>query len=115
MGIWHRIVGGGDETIERARRPQAAAGALAAPPKQGLDWLGREPTADAPNIPESLAGSQVPSLESLARGYIAAAEGAGFSLEDAIQALYEIAAKDTVQHAVQALQGLDSAPEANAA
>ena len=48
MGIWHRIVGGGDETIERARRPQAAAGALATPPKQGLDWLGREPTADAP-------------------------------------------------------------------
>ncbi len=54
MSIWRRLVGGGDETIARARRPQTAAADLDEPPKQGLDWLGREPEANAPLLYRAL-------------------------------------------------------------
>ena len=43
MGIWKRLVGGGEETITRARRPQRLADELGAPPLEGIDWLGRVP------------------------------------------------------------------------
>jgi 1-acyl-sn-glycerol-3-phosphate acyltransferase len=41
-------LGGGDAAIARARRPQALAATLDAPPLQGLDWLGRPPSPEAP-------------------------------------------------------------------
>lgn len=48
MGIRTRILGGGDASIARARRPQALADSLALPPLQGLDWLKRAPGPRAP-------------------------------------------------------------------
>ena len=48
MGIWRRLVGGGDETIEHARRPQRLAESLDEPPREGIDWLGRTPGPQAP-------------------------------------------------------------------
>ena len=43
MDIWNRLVGGGDETIARARRPQRLVDELETPPREGIDWLGRPP------------------------------------------------------------------------
>lgn len=45
MGVLNRILGGGDETIARARRPQELAGSLGRPALEGLEWLGRRPGA----------------------------------------------------------------------
>lgn len=50
MSVLRRLLGGGDTAIARARRPQAMADALAAPPPEGLDWLGRPPSARAPRL-----------------------------------------------------------------
>jgi len=50
MRLPRRLLGGGDASIARARRPQALAVDLAEPPRQGLDWLGREPGPRAPWI-----------------------------------------------------------------
>jgi 1-acyl-sn-glycerol-3-phosphate acyltransferase len=47
MGLRSRLLGGGEASVSRARRPQALAASLAAPPAQGLDWLGRSPGPDA--------------------------------------------------------------------
>jgi 1-acyl-sn-glycerol-3-phosphate acyltransferase len=37
------ILGGGDETARRAKRPQELAASRATPPQEGLAWLGRRP------------------------------------------------------------------------
>jgi 1-acyl-sn-glycerol-3-phosphate acyltransferase len=50
MGIRSRLLGGGDASIARARRPQELAASLDAPPLQGLDWLDREPGSRAPRL-----------------------------------------------------------------
>jgi 1-acyl-sn-glycerol-3-phosphate acyltransferase len=43
-----RLLGGGDETIARARRPEELAASRGRPALEGLDWLGRRPGARAP-------------------------------------------------------------------
>ena len=48
MRLWNRIVGGGDEAVARARRPQELAASMEQPPLQGIDWLGRTPGPEAP-------------------------------------------------------------------
>ncbi len=48
MGILGRLLGGGDETIAAARRPQTLAASRGRPALEGLDWLGRRPSARAP-------------------------------------------------------------------
>ena len=48
MGLRTRILGGGDDSIARARRPEALRASLAAPPREGIDRLGRTPGPDAP-------------------------------------------------------------------
>lgn len=48
MGIKTRLLGGGDEAVDRARRPEALATSLAKPPLEGMDWLGRTPDGRAP-------------------------------------------------------------------
>lgn len=48
MDFWRRLVGGGDASISRARRPQAAAADLDAPPLEGIDWLARTPGPRSP-------------------------------------------------------------------
>lgn len=50
MSVLRRLLGGGDAAIARARRPQAMADGLAVPPLEGLDWLGRPPSARAPRL-----------------------------------------------------------------
>jgi 1-acyl-sn-glycerol-3-phosphate acyltransferase len=50
MGIRSRLLGGGDASIARARRPEALRLTLAAPPAEGLDWLGRVPGPRAPGL-----------------------------------------------------------------
>ncbi|MET0773361.1 MAG: lysophospholipid acyltransferase family protein [Candidatus Limnocylindrales bacterium] len=50
MGWWHRLVGGGEASNARARRPAALAASLADAPREGLDWLGRRPSAEAPRL-----------------------------------------------------------------
>ena len=47
MGLRSRILGGGDASAARAKRPQALAASLSAPPAEGLDWLGRPPSPRA--------------------------------------------------------------------
>lgn len=44
MGILDRLLGGGDESIARAHRPQGLAASLGSPPAEGLEWLGRDPS-----------------------------------------------------------------------
>jgi 1-acyl-sn-glycerol-3-phosphate acyltransferase len=44
MGILNRFLGGGDESIARAHRPQALAASRGSPPAEGLHWLGRAPS-----------------------------------------------------------------------
>lgn len=48
MSIWKRLVGGGQETIDRARRPQRLVDELETPPLEGIDWLGRPPDPEPP-------------------------------------------------------------------
>ncbi|HUG49216.1 MAG TPA: lysophospholipid acyltransferase family protein [Candidatus Limnocylindria bacterium] len=48
MGLLNRILGGGEETIARARRPQELAASLGRPALEGLEWLGRRPSRRAP-------------------------------------------------------------------
>ena len=43
-----RILGGGDAATTRNKRPQEMADSLERPPLEGLDWLGRRPSAQAP-------------------------------------------------------------------
>jgi 1-acyl-sn-glycerol-3-phosphate acyltransferase len=43
-----RLLGGGDASIAKARRPEALAASLSAPPAEGLEWLGRAPSGHAP-------------------------------------------------------------------
>jgi 1-acyl-sn-glycerol-3-phosphate acyltransferase len=50
MGLRSRILGGGDASIARARRPQALRDAMTEPPKEGIDWLGRVPGPRAPRL-----------------------------------------------------------------
>jgi len=56
MRFRHRLFGGGDEAIERARRPQQLAESLDQPPREGIDWLGRSPGPDAPLLYRILIG-----------------------------------------------------------
>ena len=48
MNVYRRLVGGGDASIARARRPQELAASHDKPPREGLDWLDRAPSARAP-------------------------------------------------------------------
>jgi 1-acyl-sn-glycerol-3-phosphate acyltransferase len=48
MKLWNRLVGGGDETIARAQRPEQLAASLDQPPLEGIDWLGHAPSSSAP-------------------------------------------------------------------
>ena len=50
MGLRTRILGGGDDAIARARRPEALRASMAEPPKEGIDWLGRVPGPRAPRL-----------------------------------------------------------------
>ncbi len=50
MGLRTRILGGGDAAIALTRRPDALRASLAAPPKEGVDWLGRVPGPGAPRL-----------------------------------------------------------------
>lgn len=43
MNLLSRILGGGDESIRRARRPAELAASRGRPATEGLDWLGRRP------------------------------------------------------------------------
>lgn len=56
MGIRQRLLGGGDAAIARARRPEALAASLATPPREGLDWLGREPGPEPGRLYRLLLG-----------------------------------------------------------
>jgi 1-acyl-sn-glycerol-3-phosphate acyltransferase len=48
MNPWKRLIGGGDASIARARRPEALAASLGSAPLEGLAWLGRRPSPAAP-------------------------------------------------------------------
>ena len=48
MGLRSRLLGGGDEAIELAHRPEALAASRGRPALEGLDWLGRKPESRAP-------------------------------------------------------------------
>jgi 1-acyl-sn-glycerol-3-phosphate acyltransferase len=50
MGLRSWILGGGDDSIARARRPEALRASLKEPPKEGLDWLGHVPGPRAPRL-----------------------------------------------------------------
>jgi 1-acyl-sn-glycerol-3-phosphate acyltransferase len=54
MGLRARLLGGGDASIARARRPEALAASMDEPPKEGLDWLGRRPGRNAPLVYRAL-------------------------------------------------------------
>lgn len=54
MGLRSRILGGGDASIARARRPQALRDSMTEPPKEGIDWLGRTPGPGAPLLYRAL-------------------------------------------------------------
>lgn len=45
MGLLNRVLGVGDETVARARRPQELATSLGRPALKGLEWLDRRPSA----------------------------------------------------------------------
>lgn len=51
-----RLLGGGDASIARARRPQALAASLGRPILEGLDWLQRRPSPRAPLLYRLLLG-----------------------------------------------------------
>jgi 1-acyl-sn-glycerol-3-phosphate acyltransferase len=48
MGWRQRLLGGGDASIARARRPGELAASMATPPPEGLDWLRARPGPRAP-------------------------------------------------------------------
>ena len=48
MKLRERLIGGGDTSIARARRPEALAASLDRAPREGIDWLGRTPGPRAP-------------------------------------------------------------------
>lgn len=50
MGILGRLLGGGQQTVAGARRPQALAANRGRPALEGLDWLARRPSARAPRF-----------------------------------------------------------------
>lgn len=54
MSVLNRVLGGGDESIRRARRPQELAANRDRPALEGLDWLGRQPSARAPLLYRAL-------------------------------------------------------------
>lgn len=56
MGILGRLRGDRDRAIARARRPQEMAQSLGRPALEGLDWLGRRPSARAPLLYRLLLG-----------------------------------------------------------
>jgi len=55
MSIKSRLLGGGDEAIARARRPEALAASLDEAPLEGVDWLRRTPDARPPLVYRLLA------------------------------------------------------------
>ncbi len=50
MDLKTRLLGGGDDAIARARRPEALAASLGHRPKEGIDWLQRPPSRHAPRL-----------------------------------------------------------------
>ncbi len=54
MSLKTRLLGGGDEAIARARRPEALAASLDERPLEGMDWLGRVPDGRAPRLYRAL-------------------------------------------------------------
>ena len=56
MNLYRKLLGGGDASIARARRPQQLAASQATAPREGLEWLGRSPSARAPWIYRLLIG-----------------------------------------------------------
>lgn len=56
MTILRRLLGGGDEQVERARRPEALATSRGADVREGLDWLKRPPSRRAPLLYRILLG-----------------------------------------------------------
>jgi 1-acyl-sn-glycerol-3-phosphate acyltransferase len=56
MGVMNRILGGGDESIRRARRPQELAAKRGRDALEGLDWLGRRPGPRASPLYRLLLG-----------------------------------------------------------
>jgi len=50
MDIKTRLLGGGDDAIARARRPEALVASLDQRPLEGIDWLARAPDARAPSL-----------------------------------------------------------------
>ena len=70
MGWRSRILGGGDASISRARRPQELAASLDGPPAEGLDWLGRAPGPRAGWLYRVLVGLGEAFLVGLCRIHI---------------------------------------------
>jgi len=56
MSVLKRILGGGDESIRRARRPQELAASRGRAATEGLDWLGWRPGPRAPLLYRLLLG-----------------------------------------------------------
>jgi 1-acyl-sn-glycerol-3-phosphate acyltransferase len=56
MSVLTRLLGGGDKSIARARRPQELAKTWGRPTLEGLDWLQRPPSAKAPLLYRLLLG-----------------------------------------------------------
>ena len=54
MDLKTRLLGGGDDAIARARRPEALAASLGHRPAEGIDWLQRAPDARAPRVYRSV-------------------------------------------------------------
>ena len=54
MSIKTFLLGGGDASIQQARRPEALATRLGGRPPQGIDWLGRAPGPRAPRLYRAL-------------------------------------------------------------
>jgi 1-acyl-sn-glycerol-3-phosphate acyltransferase len=46
--VLRRLLGGGDDTVARAKRPQQLAASRGRPALEGLDWLGHPPSRRAP-------------------------------------------------------------------
>ncbi len=67
MNLYRKLLGGGDVSIARARRPQELAASLETAPREGLDWLGRPPSARAPWIYRLLVGLALAILHHVCR------------------------------------------------
>jgi len=61
------ILGGGDQTARRAKRPQELAASRAMPPAEGLAWLGRRPDGRRGPLARALFGAAWFVLFRLAR------------------------------------------------